>query len=202
MKSLPVLLALLALSGCAVNTPPTLSLSDAIGGVQRDLTQTGVVAVSHASSWSLSEQASFDQNVRQAQCAQNSANPLVAMIGGPVTLNLQGGFTQSGSFSVAASSLTPTFGINADASRSKTQGLSISVQFVPLASLPDALMGREVDYAGALLAQNDDTRHDAAKRITADRDALVYRVQTLEDGYTGETCASGPVRPFVGVRHA
>ncbi|KXV20684.1 hypothetical protein AD935_11355 [Gluconobacter japonicus] len=191
------LFGLLSLSACSAGTSAPTTISAAIAGVQSDLTKAGVVSVSDVQGWSAAQMSAFDTNVRALQCAQKTADPVVAMIAGPVTMNLTGSFTQSGSFSVSvsASSLTPVFGLQADASRTHAQTLSLPVQFVPLSALPDAEMGRAIGYAGDLIKQ----RPDVTDRIVSDRDALAVHVRLLTSGYDGGGC-SGGVHPFVGMR--
>ncbi|MGC5748388.1 hypothetical protein J4P41_07075 [Gluconobacter sp. NFX36] len=191
------LLLCLTLSACSAGTNAPTTISAAIAGVQSDLTKAGVVSVSDLQGWSAAQMSAFDANVRALQCAQKVADPVVSMIAGPVTMNLTGSFTQSGSFSVSASasSLTPVFGLQADASRTHVQTLSMPVQFVPLSALPDAEMQREVQYAGDLIKQ----RPDVTDRIVSDRDALAAHVRLLSSGYDGGGC-SGGAHPFVGMR--
>ena len=194
------LCGLLALSGCAAGSVAPVTISQAIAGVQADLTKAGVVSVSGVQHWTADQAARFDANVRALQCAQQTSDPVVAMIAGPVTMDLSGSFSQSGSFSISASSALPVFGLQADASRTKGQTLNVPVQFVPLSALADAEAGREVGYAGALLAQSDAVRQDVAVRIEADRSALAAHVGLLIIGY-GVPCPSGVEHPFVGVQH-
>ncbi|MBS1103503.1 hypothetical protein JK202_10830 [Gluconobacter sp. Dm-62] len=200
MKAL-TLCGLLALSACSAGSVAPVTISQAIAGVQSDLTQAGVVSVSGVQHWTADQTARFDANVRALQCAQRTSDPVVAMIAGPVTMDLSGTFSQSGSFSVSASSFTPVFGLQADASRTKGQTLHVPVQFVPLSALADAEAGRQVGYAGALLGQNDTARQEVAARIEADRVALAAHVGLLISGYGG-ICAGGKVRPFVGAHRA
>lgn len=191
------LFGLLSLSACSAGTNAPTTISAAIAGVQSDLTKAAVVSVSDVQGWSAAQMSAFDANVRSLQCAQKVADPVVSMIAGPVTMNLTGSFTQSGSFSVSASvsSFTPVFGLQADASRTHTQTLSLPVQFIPLSALPDAEMGRAVGYAGDLIKQ----RRDVTDRIVSDRDALAAHIRLLASGYDGGGC-SGGVHPFVGMR--
>ncbi|MDI6652754.1 hypothetical protein QMA67_07320 [Gluconobacter japonicus] len=191
------LLLCLVLSACSAGTSAPTTISAAISGVQSDLTKAGVVSVSDVQGWSAAQMSAFDANVRALQCAQKTADPVVAMIAGPVTMDLTGSFTQSGSFSVSASasSLTPVFGLQADASRTHVQTLSLPVQFVPLSALPDAEMGREIGYAGDLIKQ----RLDVTDRIVSDRDELAAHVRLLSSSYDGGGC-SGGAHAFVGMR--
>ena len=192
------LCGLLVLSACSAGSVAPVTISQAIAGVQADLTKAGVVSVSGVQHWTADQAARFDANVRALQCAQQTSDPVVAMIAGPVTMDLSGTFSQSGSFSASASSFTPVFGLQADASRTKGQTLNVPVQFVPLSALADAEAGREVGYAGALLVQNDQVRQAVAARIEADRRALSNHVALLISSVT--RCLETKVRSFVGVK--
>ncbi|MBF0889691.1 MULTISPECIES: hypothetical protein [Gluconobacter] len=197
MKPL-LLCGLLALSACSAGSVSPVTISQAIAGVQADLTKAGVVSVSGVQTWTADQAARFDANVRALQCAQQTSDPVVAMIAGPVTMDLSGSFSQSGSFSVSASSALPVFGLQADASRTKGQTLNVPVQFVPLSALADAEAGREVGYAGALLGQNDVVRERVAERIEGDRTALTAHVEGLISSVM--RCFETKVRPFVGFK--
>ncbi|MEN3166741.1 hypothetical protein [Gluconobacter sp. OJB] len=196
-----LLCGLLALSACSAGSVSPVTISQAIAGVQADLTKAGVVSVSGVRRWTADQAARFDANVRALQCAQQTSDPVVAMIAGPVTMDLSGTFSQSGSFSVSASSPLPVFGLQADASRTKGQMMNVPVQFVPLSALGDAEAGREVGYAGALLGQNDAVRERVAEQIETGRSALVAHITVLLSEYT-EICRQNEVRPFVGIRHS
>ncbi|MEW9274425.1 hypothetical protein [Gluconobacter oxydans] len=189
------------LASCSAGSVAPVTISQAIAGVQADLTKAGVVSVSGVQTWTADQAARFDANVRALQCAQHTSDPVVAMIAGPVTMDLSGTFSQSGSFSVSASSAMPVFGLQADASRTKGQTLNVPVQFVPLSALPDAEVGRQVSYAGGLLGQTDSVRSETGQRIETDRKGLAQHVQRLISDYSN-ICASRQTRPFVGVRHA
>ncbi|WP_035978721.1 hypothetical protein [Kozakia baliensis] len=189
-------------AGCSVGSGTPTTISAAIAGVQADLTKAGVVSTSHAAEWSADQAARFEANVRALQCAQHTSDPVVAMISGPVTMNLTGSFTQSGSFSVSSLTTIPVFGIGADASRTHGQGLSLPVQFVPLGSLADAEMAREVEYAGALLAQNDEVRHAEGDRIQKDRRELTQNILELVAAFQSLKCPKGKkALPFTGMRN-
>jgi len=190
--------AFLMLASCSSGSVSPVTISQAIAGVQADLTKAGVVSVSGVQHWTADQAARFDANVRALQCAQHTSDPVVAMIAGPVTMDLSGTFSQSGSFSVSALSALPVFGLQADASRTKGQTLNVPVQFVPLSALADAEAGREVGYAGALLGQNDLVRQKVAARIEADRTALAAHVEVLASDLT--RCLEMKGRPFVGVK--
>ncbi|MBS1102941.1 hypothetical protein JK202_07905 [Gluconobacter sp. Dm-62] len=194
------ILASALLGGCSAGSPAPVTISEAISGIQMDLTKTGVVSTSHVQEWTAEQERGFDTNVRVLQCNQQVPDPVVAMISGPVTLSLTGSFTSSGSFSVSNSGTMPVFGLQADTSHTKAQTLNLPVQFVPLSALPDAEMAREVGYAGDLLAQSDAVRQAEGTRITANRDALAQHVRKLV-GLFPSSCTKDPVHPFVGIQY-
>lgn len=188
MKPLFSTLIVLLLSGCASGIQPPTTISAAIHGIHADLVQAGVVSTSHFQNWNSEQTESFDANVRALQCTQTTSDPVVAIISGPVTMALSGSFTQSGSFSVSTSGAIPVFGLNADASRIHAQQLTLPVQFIPLSALPDTELAREVEYAGELLAQNDDVRHATAARLMTERDALDLHISQQVHGFHVTQC--------------
>lgn len=201
MRPFHILPVWLLLSGCVFTGGAQTSIDAALGGVQKDLTRTGVVSASDVQDWSEAQANRFDDNVRALQCAQRNVDPVVALVSGPVAIQLNGSLTQSGSFSVSALTSVPVLGITADASRSTTQQLSLPVQFVPLSALPDAEMQREVEYAGALLSQPDTIRDEEGERILSSRRTLAMHILDLQTPDALKLCkADQPVRPFVGVK--
>lgn len=202
MRLIYVLPVWLLLSGCSFTNSAQTSISAVLAGIQEDLTKAGVVSASDVQGWSEEQAARFDANVRALQCAQRNVDPVVALVSGPVAMQLNGSLTQSGSFSVSVSALTsvPVLGITAEASRSKTQQLSLPVQFVPLSALPDAEMQREVEYAGALMSQPDTIRESEGEKILMSRQTLAAHILELQKLDVLKLCkADQPVRPFVGL---
>ncbi|GBR35223.1 hypothetical protein AA11826_1364 [Komagataeibacter oboediens DSM 11826] len=193
---------MVGLSGCAVHpSMVSTTIPQAMAGIQSSLAQAGVVSVSHAGDWTEDQDARFTRAVRGAQCSQNVADPVVGTIAGDVTLQLSGQFTQGGQFSVGAITTAPTFGVQADASRTRGQTVSLPVVYAPLSSMPDVEMGRQIGYETEMLAQNDDARHAEAARLIADRKELRGRVQAMTDSWSAAECIQPlPVVPFVG-RH-
>ncbi|MDI6652295.1 hypothetical protein QMA67_04950 [Gluconobacter japonicus] len=200
MRLIYVLPLWLLLSGCSFTNSAQTSISAVLAGVQEDLTKAGVVSASDVQEWSEEQAARFDANVRALQCAQRNVDPVVALVSGPVAMQLNGSLTQSGSFSVSALTSVPVLGITAEASRSKTQQLSLPVQFVPLSALPDAEMQREVEYAGALMSQSDAIRQREGEKILLSRQTLAAHILELQNLDVLKLCkADQPVRPFVGL---
>ncbi|GAD10374.1 hypothetical protein [Gluconobacter japonicus] len=200
MRLIYVLPVWLLLSGCSFTNSAQTSISAVMAGIQEDLTKAGVVSASDVQGWSEEQAARFDANVRALQCAQRNVDPVVALVSGPVAMQLNGSLTQSGSFSVSALTSVPVLGITAEASRSKTQQLSLPVQFVPLSALPDAEMQREVEYAGALMSQSDAIRQREGEKILLSRQTLAAHILELQKLDVLKLCkADQPVRPFVGL---
>ncbi|GAN97881.1 hypothetical protein Geu3261_0301_004 [Komagataeibacter europaeus NBRC 3261] len=193
---------MVGLSGCAVH-PARVSttIPQAMAGIQSSLAQAGVVSVSHAGDWTEDQDALFVRAVRAAQCSQGRADPVVGTIAGDVTLQLSGQFTQGSQFSVGAITTAPTFGVQADASRTRGQTVSLPVSYAPLSSMPDVEMGRQIGYEASMFAQNDDARHAEAARLIADREELRGRVQSMIDTWSASECVKAvPDVPFVGAR--
>jgi len=191
---------MIGLSGCAVHpSMVSTTIPQAMAGIQSSLAQAGVVSVSHAGDWTEDQDARFTRAVRGAQCSQKVADPVVGTIAGDVTLQLSGQFTQGGQFSVGAITTAPTFGVQADASRTRGQTVSLPVAYAPLSSMPDVQMGRQLGYETEMLAQNDDARHAEAARLIADREELRGRVQAMIDSWSAAECIQPlPTVPFVG----
>lgn len=202
VKFVLVMFCCMALSACAIH-PARISttIPQAMAGIQSSLAQAGVVSVSHAGDWTAEQDARFTRAVRAAQCSQHTPDPVVGTIAGDVTLQLSGQFTQGGQFSVGAATTVPTFGVQADASRTRGQLISLPVAYAPLSSMPDVEMGRQLGYEASVFAQNDDARHAEAARLIADREELRGRVQAMIDTWAAGECAGrAPVAPFVGSR--
>lgn len=196
-----LLACMIGLSGCSSHAPIPTTIPQAMTGIQTSLSRAGVVSVSHAGEWTPEQDALFVRSVRVAQCSQERADPVVGTIAGDVTLQLSGQFTQGGQFTVGTITTAPTFGVQGDASRVRSQTVSLPVAYAPLSSMPDVEMGRQIGYETAIFAQNDDARHSEAKRLIADREELRGRVQSMIDTWTIAECARHePVTPFVGIR--
>lgn len=173
----------------------------AMAALQSTLAQAGVVSISHAGEWTSGQAARFARNVRAAQCSQQAADPVVGTISGDITLQLSGNFTHGGQFTVGALTTAPTLGLNADASRTDTQQISLPVSYAPLSSLPDVEMARQMGYETALFGQNDIIRHDEARRLIHDRETLRQAATGLIRSWQPHDCGPLlPVNPFVGDR--
>ncbi|GCE80497.1 hypothetical protein [Komagataeibacter oboediens] len=202
VKFVLVMFCCMVLSACAIH-PARISttIPQAMAGIQASLAQSGVVPVSHAGSWTAEQDGKFEQAVRAAQCSQHTSDPIVGTIAGNVTLGLSGQFTQAGQFTVGAMTTVPTVGVEGSASRTHAQTVSLPVAYAPLSSLPDVEMSRQLGYETEMLAQNDDTRHTEAARLTADRDELEKRVRSMLDSWSISGCIDHmPVKPFVGIQ--
>lgn len=186
------------LCGCTGNLKPPTTVSGAISGIENDLVAARLVGVSHPTTWLPEQEAEFRANVAALQCNQHRANPIVAIMTGPVDIQLNGNFSQSGQFSVSSLTTVPVMGLNGEVVRSNGQQLSLPVSFVSLASLPDAELAREASGSTPLLAQADAVRLAEGKRLVAERDALADKVQAAIAGYPGRRCVSSPEGPFVG----
>ncbi|MGS0648050.1 hypothetical protein ACU81Q_10500 [Komagataeibacter melomenusus] len=190
------------LAGCATHPARTATtIPQAMTSIQSSLTQAGVISVSHAGDWTAEQDVRFTHAVRAAQCSQHTPDPVVGTIAGDVTLQLSGQFTQGGQFSVGAATTVPTFGVQADASRTRGQMISLPVAYAPLSSMPEVEMSRQIRYETEMLAQNDETRYAEAARLIADREELRGRVQAMIDSWGTDACSGHTtIGPFVGSR--
>lgn len=199
MRAVLALTCALTLSACAHQAPVQTTIPQAMASIQTSLSRAGVVSVSHAGDWTPDQDALFVKAVRAAQCSQDRSDPVVGTITGDVTLQLSGSFTQGGQFTVGTITTAPTFGVQGDASRTRGQTISLPVAYAPLSSMPDVEMGRQIGYEASMFAQNDDARHNEAKRLIDDREELRGRVHALIDTWSVTECAGhAPVAPFVG----
>ncbi|WP_281650220.1 hypothetical protein [Novacetimonas hansenii] len=197
----PLWIVLMGLCACSHSPPVPTTIPDAMATIESAMAQAGAVSLSHAGDWAPAQDALFVRAVRGAQCSQARPDPVVGTIAGDVTLGLSGSFTQSGQFTVGAITTAPTVGIQGAASRTRTQQVSLQVAYVPLSSLPDVEMSRQVGYETAIFAQNDDARHREAARLISDREKLRARVMELvKDWDAGQCGPRARVVPFVGGR--
>ena len=202
VKFVLVMFCCMVLSACAIH-PARISTTSpqAMAAIQSSLAQAGVVSVSHAGDWTTEQEARFMRAVRTAQCSQHTPDPVGGTIAGDVTLQLSGQFTQGGQFSVGAATTMPTFGVQADANRTRGQAITLPVAYAPLSSLPDVEMSRQLGYETSVFAQNDDARHAEATCLITDREALRRKVQPMIDTWNASKCTGqAPVIPFVGQR--
>ncbi|MBV1831312.1 hypothetical protein HNW77_11740 [Komagataeibacter sp. AV436] len=198
MRALLALACALGLSACAHQAPVQTTIPQAMASIQSSLAQAGVVSVSHAGDRTAEQDARFTRAVRAAQCSQHTPDPVVGTIAGDVTLQLSGQFTQGGQFGVGAATTVPTFGVQADASRTRGQTISLPVAYAPLSSMPDVEMSRQISYEAALLNQNDVVRRTEVAHLIAGRHKLWARVQAMMNHWSEIDCASlVPVRPFL-----
>ncbi|MBE7730216.1 hypothetical protein [Komagataeibacter sp. FXV3] len=198
---MPMLVIAACLSGCTHGRAVQTTIPAAMAGIQSTLARAGAVPISHAGDWTAQQDARFSQTVRAAQCAQQTADPVMGTIAGDVMLQLAGSFTRGGEFSVGTLTTAPTIGLATDASRTSSQQVSLSLSYAPLSSLPDVEMGRQMGYETALFGQNDRVRQGEAKRLMADRDALRQVIRILIHSWDAARCAAiAPVTPLVSLR--
>ena len=191
------------LAACTQAGRVQTTIPAAMAAIQSTLAQAGTVSVSHAENWTAGQASSFARNVHAAQCGQQVADPVVGTISGTVTLQLSGNLTQGGQFTLDTLATIPTFSLDATASHTSSQQISLPVSYAPLSSLPDVEMARQMDYETALFSQNDTIRQGEARRLTREREALRQVTSRLIGSWQSGDCARPmPVRPFVGGLHA
>lgn len=203
LKSLAFILSF-GLSAC---TPyiPSVGVNTAISAIQKELVVKGVVPVSNYQNWTGYQRNVFEYQVFNEQCSQQTPDPLVPVIAGPVNLGLVGSYTSTGSFQISASATSFIPGVSANASNSKTaqQSLSLPVQFVPLSTTADVEMQMGTERSGSILSQNSPARDARIAAIMQEHDAFAAYLKTLLGDYDPLKCTAlkpdTHINPFVAV---
>lgn len=196
--------AAILLTACAsTDSPP--SISAAIAGIQNDLANAHVVGAAHPTTWTDTQANLFNDMIRAQQCAQNRSDPIVAVLTGPVSIQLIGSFTRSGNFALATAGLTmPSITVNGDGSRTKSQQLSLPVAFTPLSALPDAELSRALAYEAVMFGLQAGLQDAVVARersaMLVDRDLLATKIRAAISDFNFQHCPAGPVGPFATLR--
>lgn len=197
----------LALLGCLVVTacgqqPLSPSLSTAIAGVQSDLRAAQVVGVPHSVDWTPAQTIRFMAVLRTLQCAQRQDDPTISVMASPYTLNLVGSFTSSGSFSPSGSTLPLSISGNANASRSKSQGLTVPVELISLSDLSTTELGRSLSKVSPAFS---DKIHDVSEELAHEKYEEYVALRTVVDltikTYSDQQCPGKSVNhTLIGVK--
>ena len=170
MKVLLIAALTVAISGCAwlnsLSNPVPLSV--ALATTERDLRATSPVALSDMGT---SREGSIVAAIQAAQCIPpRSANPLVPVITGPVSLAMQGSIqTQTG----LTGSATPSIAFQVTGG--KQQQVTVPITFVSASGLPDFYMGQQLTNLTNLDSGGNDKTAEGA-RVSAGKTALVAAI--------------------------
>jgi hypothetical protein len=185
------LLAMIVIGGCA--TPRTVPLSQALGTVEHDLKDSGVLSVRELLSDDTVRSNRFIDNVRNAQCFTGQANPVVPITMSAFTLTLQGTFQDTTKVVGGAILTAPTLGLEFDVNNTVQQTLAIPLTFVSIEALPEVYLFQQLSYlAGVTDVQN---KKDMTAPIIVNqnkmRQALAKLIKDYSDQAIKNTLADG-----------
>ena len=85
----------------------------------------------------------FKDAVRAAQCKDKTANPLMPVITGPISLQVQGSVTKAGGGALTGS-LTPSGTYTYTVTKGQQQQFTVSYSFVPISGLANFFLSQNV----------------------------------------------------------
>jgi hypothetical protein len=85
----------------------------------------------------------FKDAVRAAQCKDKTANPLMPVITGPISLQLQGSVTKAGAGALTGS-LTPSGTYTYTVTKGQQQQFTVAYSFVPVSGLANFFLAQNV----------------------------------------------------------
>lgn len=183
-----VFLSVILLAGCATK-PPGIDVHTAITALQKDLVIKGVIPVSNYQDWSFDQKNQFAYDITREQCVQKTADPLVPVVSGEMSLGLSGSFTQSGNFQVNASpSGIPGFSFSGSGTKSAVQTINLPIQFVPVSVVPDVEMQVSSYRSGNILSQNSSSRDERIAEILSERAAFKQYLVGIVSRYRPNLC--------------
>lgn len=205
MKKIMSLSACMLLLACHAPPPPSVDLSTAILTIQKEIVKSKTFPIANYVTWTNDQKQSFKEMVHVEQCKQGTADPILPIITGPLSLALTGSFTSSGSFQISNVATAPSLSLSGSSSRYVGQNVGGHVSFVSLSSVPSTEQEQEAERAGGLLSQSDRNRDFVAHRIISERDQYYTYVTSLIQDFTPLTCASTDhpkENYFVGVKYS
>ncbi len=177
-----LLVALVSASGCA-----TYTLKDVVGALQRNLAEAGVVSGASAISQNSAEYGAFYTAVRTNQCIFHTANPPMAMIAPNVSVAVAGTMTYTGQ---ASGAFPAGAGLQFTVQTSKTQTLTLPLNFVSLQGLPDAYFGQRAQYLTSLPGKDEQSgvKAKALNDLNYQRYYMSYVIMPLINSYSSVNC--------------
>lgn len=154
-----------------------IPLKDALGIVEKDLREAAPVTLSDADEAERSTR--LLNAVALEQCRQETANPLIPVVNGPINLQLQGQIQVGGNVGFTVSA-TPSVSAQGAVQRQEQQQVAVPISFVSLVGLPNFYMGQNM---ANLANVPDGTKYppagtDAKKDFAAE--ILVVRKKLVE----------------------
>lgn len=134
----PLMLGMFLCSGCAHPLTNPLNISKALTNVYSDLKDTGAVSMTSIDAWTIETNGTFEKEVRAAQCMNDMADPLVAVIPREVIMGIRQAFQTNGQLSGGGYVWPiPEIAIIGQSGLSSTQTLSVPVRFTFVSNIPN-----------------------------------------------------------------
>lgn len=189
------LIGILMFGGCT-GVPATMSLNQAILTIQKDMISAKTIPVANYGTWAPDQKMRFELGVQTAQCTQNTSDPIIPTIAGNVTLDLQGTFSKTGSFSVSgAATGIPGISLGGSTTQSKGQGINVPVAFAQLSALPSVETAISVTRVGTLLSQQGTLRDSVGNQIVEEQTQFSQYINGLIKGFDKASCPTPVTLP-------
>lgn len=182
---LPVLFA-----SCAIK-PTSVSLTDAIDGVTTDMSRHASVSFQNVATWTPGTKWYVTQYLRKQQCKQHTADPVISLINGEISLEVSGNYTVTGDFAISTTSTIPGLSLNSSASKAVSQEIHLPVMFFPFSQLPEKLLEKQLHDSEDIIKtfQNDDSvRSRVIAGIKNNYTVLLDLVTAIVPEYDAATC--------------
>jgi hypothetical protein len=194
-------IVVLSMPGCVVHVSPDESnpvpIKVALEVVERDLKDAAPVKLGDIDL----AQGKIDiaGAMTTAQCADHSANPLMPVISGPMSLALQGSISKAsgGSATVAAA---PSLGFQYTVTHGQQQQVTLPVSFVPLRAVPDFYLGQNLANFNGL---SDAEKKKYVDQLEPKRKAiadLIANLPPFDDSKCPQDSTKQPIVPFMRVQ--
>lgn len=185
-----ILLLPFFLIGCSIR-PTSVSFTQAIDGISNDFARRTSVSLTHTTTWQQGDKWLVTQYLRHLQCKQQTADPIVAVIDDELSIELDGSYTQTGAFTISASSGIPGVSASGTSQRSSTQKLTLPVTFYPFSQLPVKLLQKQLHDAKIIsdsFVVNDPIRLSIIADIRDNYTNLTNLVTSIVPEYKKDFC--------------
>lgn len=190
MKKILFCLCLL-LAGCSsTKTIDTVKLSTVISNIKNDIQDTNSMSIDNFKNWSDTQLAKFDESIAEQQCQMSTPNPLISVFNDNFVLTVNGSFTKTGQFGIAAS-MNPNVSISGTLSKNEGQQISVPVNFVSLSSLPDFEFNKKLSLETVFISGNKSDQDLVKNELTSmlqERELFKKHISFLVSSYNPVFC--------------
>lgn len=185
---IPVLISFL-LTGCQDTSIP-VTFDVAVNRVEKEITHAQVLMVSDYMDWTDGQKETFRKKIFKFQCEQNTADPVVPVIAGSVTMDLSGSFSKQGSVQINGATLSSgggtTFGVTT--TKTRNQDVSIPVTFVTVSTIPSASLMLEATRDAPILITQTVPSENEAFRLIVDREQMRLFTVDIMNSFDQKLC--------------